>query len=420
MYQKTTLNNGLRIVTAPMPHTRSVSLGFFLGIGSRYETDAQAGTSHFIEHMCFRGTTKRPTSREISEAIEGVGGILNGDTDKEITAYWSKVAQPHFRLALDVLLDILLNSKFDAEDFEKERQVILEEIRMTKDSPSQQVDLLIDGLLWPNHALGRDIAGTEESVTALTQGQVLDYQARHYRPNNAVIAIAGDIQHQEVIAAVAQALDSWTTQYPRSEYTPYVEQPSPKVRIEKRDTEQVHLCLALPGLSLFHPKRFILDLLNIVLGEGMSSRLFAEVRDRLGLAYHIHSYVEHFLDSGSITVYAGVEPKNVGVTIEAILEQLRRLKEPVPATELSKAKELAKGRLLLRLEDSRSVAAWLGGQDILTGTILNVDDVVGIIDAITAEEIKQVAEELLLGKQLRLAAVGPIASDEPLDELLKL
>ncbi len=421
MYQKTTLDNGLRIISATMPHTFSVSIGFFIGVGSRYEPEAQAGISHFIEHMCFRGTSRRPTSREISEAIEGVGGILNGGTDKELTAYWCKVARPHFQLALDVVLDILLHSRFDPQDIEKERQVIIEEINMIKDSPSQQVDMLIDELLWPNHPLGRDIAGSKESVTAITRDLILNYLTQHYQPNNVVIAIAGNIQHQGVVTAINQTLGSWTNPQPPSEYLAYIEQHNPRLRIETRDTEQAHLCLALPGLPLLHPQRFTLDLLNVILGEGMSSRLFTEIRDKLGLAYHINSYVEHFLDSGSLTVYAGVEPKNLRVAVEAILEQLYQLKQqPAPEPELSKAKELAKGRLLLRMEDSRSVAAWMGGQEILTGRILKVEQVISLIDAITAEEIKQIADELLTGDQLRLAVVGPITADEPLAELLKL
>ncbi|MFC1892681.1 M16 family metallopeptidase [Chloroflexota bacterium] len=420
MYDNTTLDNGLRIVTAAMPHTRSVSLSFFIGVGSRYETKAEAGISHFIEHLCFKGTPKHPTAREISEAIEGVGGILNGGTDKELTVYWCKVAQSHLPRALDVLVDMLLHSKFDPEDITRERQIILEEINMSKDSPSQRVDMLIDELLWPNHPLGRDIAGNAESVTATTRHSLLNYAAHHYQPSNTVIAVAGDIQHQEVTGAISQALGHWTNQQPRPGYTAYNEQPNPRLHVETRDTEQAHLCLALPGLSLFHPKRFTLDLLNVILGEGMSSRLFTEIRDKLGLAYSIHSYVDHLHDSGSVTIYAGVEPKNLQVAIKAILEQLDRFKEVVPQSELSKAKELAKGRLLLRLEDSRNVASWLGGQEILTGQILTVDQVVSIIEAITADDVKQLAEELLVSSQLRLAVVGPIASDQPLDELLRL
>jgi predicted Zn-dependent peptidase len=420
MYHKTTLDNGLRIITETMPHTRSVSICIFIGVGSRYETESHAGVSHFIEHLLFRGTPKRNTAREISVAIEGVGGTLNGGTDKELTLYWCKVAQPHFHLALDVLTDILLHSKFDPADIEKERQVIIEEINMGKDSPPQLVNMLIDELLWPDHPLGRDVAGSKESVAVITRDMMLDYLAHQYLPSNTVVSIAGALQHQEMVTAVDQALGRWTDQQPLSEYSAYKEREFPPLCIERKNTEQAHLCLALPGLPLLHPQRFTLDLLNVILGEGMSSRLFTEIRDRRGLAYSIHSYVEHFFDTGSITIYAGVEPKNLEVAIKAILEQLSRLKETVPEDELTKAKELSKGRLLLRMEDSRSVAGWMGGQEILTKRILSIDNVMSIIDAITTEELRQLAQKLLIASQLRLAVVGPVAKDEPLEGLLKL
>ncbi len=420
MYQKTTLDNGLRVITVTMPHTLSVCIGIFIGVGSRYETEAGAGISHFIEHLLFKGTHKRPTAREISGAIEGVGGILNGGTDRELTVYWCKVAQPHFRLALDVLVDMLLHSKFDPLDIARERQVIIEEINMGKDFPSQQVNMLVDELLWPNHPLGRDVAGSKESVSAITRDLMLDYLQGQYLPSNSVVAIAGNIEHDEMVTVVSQALGNWTKQPERSGYSAYKPEPAQRLQVETRDIEQAYLCLALPGLSLFHPQRFTLDLLNVILGEGMSSRLFTEIRDKLGLAYSIHSYVEHFLDSGSVIVYAGVEPKNLETAIKAILEQLSQLRERVPEMELSKAKELSKGRLLLRMEDSRSVAGWVGGQEVLLERILSVDQVISIIDAITAEELKQLAQELMVGNELRLAVVGPVASYEPLEELLKL
>ena len=404
-----------------MPHTRSVSIGIFIGTGSRYEPDAQAGISHFIEHLLFKGTTKRPTAREISGAIEGVGGIINGGTDKELTLYWCKTAQPHYSLALDVLTDMLLNPKFDPADIEKERQVIIEEIRMCKDSPSQQAAMLIDELLWPGHALGRDIAGSKESVAAITRDTMLDYLADQYQPANVLLAIAGDIQHQETVAAANQYLGNWPKRQPPNRYLAYEEQPGDRVRIETRETEQVQLCLALHGLSLFHPRRFTLDLLNVILGEGMSSRLFTEIRDNLGLAYSINSSVDHFRDTGSLTVSAGVESKNLQLTIKAVLEELSKLKETkIPKAELEKAKELSKGRLLLRMEDSRNVAGWLGVQGILMRRILSVDEIISTIDAITTDELQQLAGELLTDKQLRLAVVGPVQPDEPLEELLKI
>ena len=420
MYQKTTLDNGLRVVTETLPHTRAVSICIFIGVGSRYETEPEAGISHFIEHLCFKGTIKRPSSMEVSAAIEGVGGIINGGTDKELTLYWCKVARPHLPLALDVLADMLLHSRFDPGDIESERKIIIEEINMVRDSPSQRVDILIDKLLWPGHPLGRDIAGSKESVATISRKMMLDYLAHQYLPSNTVVSIAGAFQHQEMVAAVNQTLGGWAKLKPHPGYLAYKGQPFPRLHIETKDTEQAHLCLGLTGLPLLHPQRFTLDLLNVILGEGMSSRLFTEIRDRLGLAYSIHSFADHFLDTGSITIYAGVEPKNLPLAITAILEQLSQLKKLVPEAELSKAKELSKGQLLLRMEDSRSVAGWMGGQEILTGRTLSVDQVMSIIDTITAEDIRQLADKLLVSSQLRLAVVGPIADDAPLDELLKL
>jgi predicted Zn-dependent peptidase len=420
LYQKVTLDNGLRLITAVMPHTRSVSISFFIGAGSRYEDDKHAGISHFIEHMLFKGTKKRPTSAEVCTVVEGVGGMLNAGTDKELTIFWCKIAQSHFPEALDVLVDVLLNSLFDPAEIEKERQVIIEEINMSLDSPPQRVSMLIDELLWPGHALGRDVAGTRESVAAISRKMMLDYLARQYQPDNAVLAIAGDINHKEVVAAVNGEVAGWRKNKPPATYSPFREKIGRRVLIEKRDTEQTQLCLALPGLSIVHPARFKLDLLNVILGEGMSSRLFTEIRDKLGLAYSIQSYAEHLLDTGVVAVSAGVEAKNLPVAVKAILAELSRLKEAVPEAELSKAKELFKGRILLRMEDSRSVAGWMGGQEILNGKILTIDEVIAIVDAVTAGELQKLAIDLLVGEKLRLAVVGPISPDEPLEDLLKL
>lgn len=420
MYQKSTLDNGLRILTSTMPQTRSVTVSFFIGTGSRYETDSHAGVSHFIEHLCFRGTAKRPTARDISTAIEGVGGILNGGTDKELTVYWCKVARPYLELTLDVLIDMLINSRFDPEDLEKERQVIIEEINMSNDSPSQRVGMLIDGLLWPEHPLGRDIAGSRDSVSNITREFMLDYLATHYQPGNTVVAVAGDIQHQEMVNMVNKVLGKWTGRKSQAEYLTFKENKFPRLRIENRELEQVHLCLALPGLPILHPKRFAADLLNVILGDGMSSRLFTNIRDKLGLAYSISSYVDHFLDAGSLIIGAGVDAKNLNLALKAITEELALLRETIPESELKKAREYSKGRLLLRMEDSRSVAGWIGGQELLTGQILTVDEVVSIIDQVTTEELQQLAREVLTGEKLRLAIVGPVSPEAPLEELLKL
>ena len=420
MYQKITLNNGLRIITCPMPHTRSVSVCIYIGTGSRYESELQAGVSHFIEHLCFRGTEKRLSAKEISGAVEGVGGVLNGGTDKELTVYWCKVAQPHFQLALDVLADMVLHSRFEKKDIEKERQIIVEEISMSKDAPNQLVGMILDELLWPDHPLGRDVAGTNKSVAAMTREQMLDYMDNEYSPANTIISLAGNIQQDEAVNEVNKVLGKWENRKKRLDYLPYLELKNPRLKVENKETEQTHLCLALPGVSLQDPRRFTLDLMNVILGEGMSSRLFLEVRDKMGLAYNIHSYLDHFQDSGALTVYAGVHPKKLEISISAILEQLTLLKEKVSDEELTKAKELSKGRLLLRMEDSRSVAGWVGGQEVLNGSILDVEEVVAIIDKVTAEEIRAVAKDLLIGDKLRLSVVGPVKSHGHLENLLKI
>ncbi|HEY41712.1 MAG TPA: insulinase family protein [Dehalococcoidia bacterium] len=420
MYLKTTLDNGLRLITSTMPHSRSVSICVFLAVGSRYEAEAEAGISHFIEHLFFKGTPKRATSRDIAVAIEGVGGILNAATDRELTLYWCKVTPNHLPLALDVLADILLHSKLDPEEIERERNVIFEEIHAIKDSPYQQVGLLIDGLLWPDHPLGRDVAGNVESVSAITREMMVDFRANRYLPSNAVIAVAGDIQQEGVVDAVNEVFGGWNGQHQAAGYLAYEEGANPRLRVENRDTEQTHLCLALPGLPLKHPKRYTLDLMNTVLGEGMSSRLFVEIRDKLGLAYSIHSYTEHLYDTGALVISAGVEHDKLPVAVKAILKQLALLRESVSESELTKAKELSKGRLLLRMEDSRSVAGWIGGQEILTNEILSVDEVMSIVDAITAEQVAEIAQELLVEDRLRLAVVGPTKEGKKLEQLLRI
>ncbi|NWF78176.1 MAG: insulinase family protein [Chloroflexi bacterium] len=420
MYNKAVLDNGLRVITSTMPHSRSVCLAILVGAGSCYETDEEAGISHFAEHLFFKGTERRPTAKEISEAIEGVGGIINGSTDKEVTAFWCKVASPHFPIALDVLSDLLLHSRFDNEDTEKERQVIMEEINMNLDIPQQRVNMLIDELLWPEQPLGREVTGYKGTVSSITREQLLDYVARRYMPNNTVISIAGNIQHEEAIARIEPLFNKWAAGEPSTSYVTNDKQTEARLRIDSREIEQAHLCLAVHGFSYSHPQRFTIGLLNTVLGGGMSSRLFTEIRERRGLAYDIHSYAEHFLNSGSFIIYAGVDPKKVQIALAAILEELSKIKQGVTANELTRAKELTKGRLYLRFEDSQNVALWYGSQEILMRQILDIDDVISIVDAITMDELKQVAEEILTDNGLNLAITGPIKEEKPLRQLLRV
>jgi predicted Zn-dependent peptidase len=419
MYNKAVLDNGLRVITSAMPHSRSVCLVILAGAGSCYESKEEAGISHFAEHLFFKGTQRRPTSKEITQDIEGVGGIINGATDKEATVFWCKVASPHFPIALDVLSDLLLNSRFDNKEIEREREVINEEIKMNLDLPQQRVNTLIDELLWPEQPLGREIIGYKETVSSITREQLLNYMSRRYMPNNTVLSIAGNIQHEEAMAQIEPLLDKWAAGELLTGYITNDKQTEARLRIEPKDIEQAHLCLAVHGFSRSHPQRFTIDLLNTVLGGGMSSRLFMEIREHRGLAYDINSYTEHFLDSGSFGIYAGVDPKKLETAVAAILEEASKIKQGITASELTRAKELSKGRLYLRFEDSQNVALWYGSQEILLQQILDIDDVISIVDAITIDALKEVATEILTDSGLNLAVTGPVKEEKPLRQLLK-
>jgi len=415
-YNKAVLDNGLRVITRTMPHSRSVCIVILVGAGSCYESNEEAGISHFAEHLFFKGTQRRPTSKEITQDIEGIGGIINAGTDKEITIFWCKVAEFHFPIALDVLSDLLLNSRFDNKEMEQERRIISEEINMNLDLPQQRVDMLIDELLWPEQALGREVIGYKETVSSITREQLLNYVASRYMPNNTVLSIAGNIQHEEAMDQIEPLFNKWAAGELATGYITNANQTEARLRIEPKDIEQSHLCLAVHGFSRSHPQRFTIDLLNTVLGGGMSSRLFTEVREHRGLAYDINSYTEHFLNSGSFAVYAGVDPEKIETAVAAILEELSKVKQGITTSELSRAKELSKGRLHLRLEDSRNVALWYGGQEILMRQILDIDDVVSIVDAITIDELKEVAKEILTDSGLNLAITGPIKEDSLIKE----
>jgi predicted Zn-dependent peptidase len=420
MYQKTILDNGLRILTSALPQTRSVSVGFFVGVGSRYESDEQSGVSHFIEHMLFKGTEKRPTARDIAVAVEGIGGIFNAGTGRELSHYWVKVAQPHLDVAIDVLADMVRHSRFDPKEMDRERRVIIEEINLTLDTPDSLVFLLISDLVWPNHPLGRDIAGSKENVSILGRESLTAYLEHYYRPGSTVISVAGNVEHEAVVGKIAALLGDWATGEAASYRAAENDQAEPRLRIHHKETEQAHLCLSVPGIPRDHPDRFKLRLLNTLLGEGMSSRLFTEIREKRGLAYNIYSYVSGMHDTGAVGVYAGVDPRRIGDAIGAVLAEWDRLRqESVPANELTRAKEFSKGRLLLQMEDSFSVAAWCGRQEVLSPEVLTVDEVIEAIEAVTAADVQQVAQDLFLRERLNLAVVGPFEDEEGFGELLE-
>lgn len=419
MYKRSILDNQLRVLTSSMPHSRSVSMVITVGAGSRYESSETAGISHFLEHLPFKGTKQWPTSRDVSEAIEGVGGAMNASTDREMTAFWCQVAQTHFKSAFLVLLDMILNPLLHPDELEKEREVIQEELRMTNDHPTYKVDLLIDEALWPGQALGRDVGGTAESVSTLSRDKILEYLHRQYNPANTVIAVAGNISHQEVLELVGEATIEWEPQESLDWEPVDYGQHGPAVRLERRYTDQTHLCLALPGVSLEDPDRFNLSILNVMLGDGMSSRLFLNLRERQSMAYDVNSSTTHFRDCGSLVIYCGVEPRKSREAVRAVIGELVGMREEATQKELVKAKEYIKGRFLLGLENTRAVATWLASQELLQGWVSTPDETVRCIDAVTGPDVARVAQTLCCQENLRLAVVGPHRSDKSFLKLLR-
>lgn len=418
-YQKTILPNGVRVVTSRMSHVRSATLILYFGVGARHETDQQAGISHFLEHMLFKGTERRPDPVEITAAIEGVGGMLNAATDRESTNYWAKVPSDALPQAFDVLADMITNSRFDPLELEKERRVIIEEIRGIYDTPDDYIHDLIDTALWDGHPLGRPIIGSIETVQGISRDDLQQYLTAQYRANRLVIAAAGDIWHDQVVDLAAQYFGNLPTG-PEPELTPASPRPDlPQALLLSRPTEQAHLCLGLPALSYRDERRFVQDMLDTILSSGMSSRLFKEIRERLGLAYEVYGYFRSYADAGQSVVYAGTDVAQAPRAIEAIQRELTKLQvEPVPEDELERAKALRRGRIVMGLEDSRAVASWIGGQELVYGEILTPDEVIARIEAVTSEAIQALAATLFQPERTALAIIGPYEDPAPFQALL--
>jgi predicted Zn-dependent peptidase len=419
VFQRSTLDNGIRVITVPMPHTRSVTVSFYVGAGNRYETEPLAGISHFVEHMLFKGTRRWPTAQEISEAVDGVGGILNGATDRELTMYYIKASDAHMGLATEVLLDMLREPLFDPAELEKERKVIIEELAMVPDNPAQLAEVKLDTLLWPEGPLGWDVAGSEETVSAMPREATLEYLRRQYVPNNIVLSVAGNVEHEQVVNLCEGLTRDWIGGEPSSWAPAHNGFHGPALSVLNKRTEQTQVTLAVRGVAIRHPDRHAVDLLSAIMGEGMSSRLFMELRERRSLCYDVHTYTTHYLDAGAFSVYAGVDPSNAAAALGAILEELAKIREDVPEAELRKAKEITKGHLLLRMEDTRSVSGWAGAQELLLGEVRDVDTVVAEVEAVTREDVLRVARELLSVDHMAVSIVGPHRSARPFAALLK-
>ena len=407
------LPGGARLLTAPLPARASASLVLMFGVGSRFEEDRIGGISHFIEHLAFKGTRRRPTSQAIAEAIEGVGGVMNASTDKEVTTYWARVPADRLGLAVDVVGDIVSDSQLASPDVERERMVILEELKMYLDQPQDYVHSLFEEVMWPGHPLGRDIIGTVDSVSGTTRDDLVGYLREHYRPANLVAGISGGIVPEQAKRLVEEHLDLPGQGAVSNHQSAPGPLHGPEVGLLRKETEQAHVCLGARGLSYLDEDRYILDLLTTILGEGMSSRLFLEIRERRGLAYDVHAYTSKHRDAGYFGIYMGVDPKNAQEAVEAAVAELRRMiGQSVPDAELTKAKEFVKGRLRLGLESTNALASWLCQQVLLTDRTLTVDEVVAKVDKVTAEDVQRVARQVL-GGPLRAAVIGPFTTDAP-------
>jgi len=409
-HERTTLANGVRVLISEMPEARSVSVAVYVGVGSRSESKLNAGTSHFLEHMVFKGTANRPTASEISQQIEGVGGSVNASTDKEATVFSAFVPARHYLLALDIVADMVRAPLLRAEDVESERNVVVEEIRMYRDQAPDRVHTMIDELLYPGHPLGWEIAGREAVVLGLTAGGLRDFMAAGYAPSRIVVALAGRLDAAEARRAVEAHFGDLVARPP----LPVRQAPRAgrvRTKVLAKRGEQAHICIGWRGVAQDHPDKYALDVLNAVLGEGMSSRLFLELREKRALTYDVHSYDANYSDAGHLVIYAGVAPARAAEAVTAALAEVARLRaEPVGDAELLRIRDFAKGRIELRLEHSRGVSSWLAGQELFLGRVRTVDEVCAIIDGVSAADIQRVARLYLRPELAYLAAVGPRAT----------
>lgn len=410
-YQRTNFDNGLRLLTAAMPGMRSASIAFFFSVGSRYEPDSIAGASHFIEHMLFKGSRQYPTARVLSEAVEGVGGVFNGSTGKELTNYTARVPGEQFTGVLRVLADMVRYPCFDPMEIEKERDVIIEELSATRDDPQEWAALLIDEVMWPDLPLGRDDAGFIDTVAKLERDHLLRYLHDYYGPNSLVISVAGNIDHDTALREVHRLFDDWEPcELPRwrESFPPREARP---VAMIQRETEQTNICLATLGAAYTSPEYYPVTLLNALLGDGMSSRLFQTVREEQGLAYDIGSYINSYHETGSLVISAGVDPAQTGPALRAIAGELTRLCDTlVPEGELSRIKAYVRGGIELGFEGTQQVATWLGSQECLRTSVIDPDEIIARIDAVTAQDIQAAARRCFAPEWRRLCLIGP---DDP-------
>jgi predicted Zn-dependent peptidase len=417
-FEKTTLANGLRVITAPMPQAKSVACFVMLAAGSRYETKDTNGIAHFAEHMFFKGTEKRPTAREIAGEIDSIGGEFNAFTGKEYTGYYVKCAAEHRDVALDVLIDMLRHSKFDPEEIEREKGVIVEEMNMYYDTPRDYVDGVYDELLYDDTPLGWDIIGRKETVRAAKRETFIDYLDRWYRAPRMVAGVAGNLgeglipQLEELLGDVQNGK---TGEPPPAKW----QQEAPQVKLHTKQSDQAHIRVGVHSYPIIHPDRYALGLLATVLGGGMSSRLFTEVRERRGLAYYIYGHQQGYTDAGTLFSQGGVDIQRIDDAVRTVVGEFARIAaEPIEPDELEKARNFAKGRLVLSLEDPKGMILFGLRNEVLEGTLREPDEVLAALDAVTIEDVQRVAKDIIREDRLNFALIGPFDDPERFEKLL--
>jgi predicted Zn-dependent peptidase len=419
VYERHTLSNGLRVLTAPLGHAQSVACYVMLAAGSRYENASNRGIAHFAEHMFFKGTQRRPTARDIAMEVDSIGGEFNAFTSKEYTGYYIRCAGERRDQAFDVLVDMLRNSKFDSEELEREKGVIIEEMNMYVDTPRDYIGSVYEELLFGSNPLGWETLGTKATIESASRKTFLDYLGEWYRPSRMVIGCAGAVGDE-----ILSLLEGLVGDIPGGEtgapVPATVEQTTePRVRVHRKDSDQANVAVGVPSYPIGHPDRYVLQLLGTVLGTGMSSRLFLEVRERRGLAYYVFAYNNSFTDAGTLYAQAGVDLKRTEEAVKVIADEFRKLAdETVPADELEKARSLAKGRFVLATESPTGLLVSGLRREVLEGEAAEPTEILAGLDAVTAEDVQRVAQDVIGGSGLRCAVIGPFDDEEAFAALL--
>ena len=416
-FERHTLDNGLRVLTSNLEHAQSVTCMVMLAAGSRYETPGTNGIAHFSEHMFFKGTARRPSARDIAGEVDSIGGEFNAFTGKEYTAYYVKCAAEHRDVALDVLADMLRNSRFDPEEIEREKGVIIEEMNMYFDTPRDYIGGVYEDLMYGDQPLGWDIIGRKETVREATRETFMNYLDRWYKPARMVVGIAGKIGDDALERATELFGDLPSAE--TGEPEPAREHQNERVRVFTKQSDQAHLILGVPSYPIEHPDRYPLQMVSAVLGGGMSSRLFTEVRERRGLAYYVFGLNHSYTDAGSLYSQAGVDINRIDEAVTTIAAELRKIAaEPVPADELEKARNFTKGRFVLQLESPQGLILFGMRKEVLEGRAPDPEEVLAGVDAVTGDDVQRVARDLIADEKLRLALIGPFDDAEHFEQLL--